>query len=46
MRDVLTRATVFGVANRRPEGPCRNSEIDLEEARRYLHTLKAMTDPT
>lgn len=43
IRDVLPRRTVLGLANRRPDGPCRNSEIDLEEARQLLEALKRMT---
>lgn len=40
IRDVVPRRTVLGLANRRPEGPCRNSEIDLGEARRMLALLR------
>ncbi len=39
VRDVLPRATVQALANRRPEGPCRNSEIDLEKAREMIELL-------
>jgi len=42
IRDVAPRLTVLGLANRRPEGPCRNSEIDLTEARRLLETLAGL----
>lgn len=39
IREVALQLTVLGLANRRPEGPCRNSEIDLGEARRLLAML-------
>jgi hypothetical protein len=39
IREVAPHLTVLGLANRRPEGPCRNSEIDLGEARRLLAQL-------
>ena len=42
IRDCLLRRTVLGLANRRPDGPCRNSEIDLAEAGRLLETLRRM----
>ena len=42
MSDVLRRRTVLGIANRRPDGPCRNSEIDLDEAGRLLATLQGL----
>ncbi|MCK4303484.1 MAG: DUF116 domain-containing protein [Candidatus Eisenbacteria sp.] len=46
MRDVLTKLTVLGLANRRPDGPCRNSEIDLQQAQHFLGMLKQMTCPS
>ncbi len=42
IRDVLPHATVLGLANRRPEGPCRNSEVDMAEAKRQLTALKGL----
>jgi uncharacterized protein len=39
LRDVLPRLLVQGLSNRRPEGPCRNSEIDLFEVRALMDTL-------
>ncbi|MBD3237133.1 MAG: DUF116 domain-containing protein [Candidatus Eisenbacteria bacterium] len=39
MREVAPHLAVLGLANRRPEGPCRNSEIDLDEARVLLRQL-------
>jgi hypothetical protein len=35
---------VLTLANRRPEGPCRNSEIDLDEAQRRLEELSALVE--
>ncbi len=45
LREVLRRHTVLALANRRPEGPCRNSEIDLPEARRCLDELRHIVSP-
>ncbi|MFH1143819.1 MAG: DUF116 domain-containing protein [Candidatus Eisenbacteria bacterium] len=39
VREVAGRYLVLSLPNRRPEGPCRNSEIDLEEASRMLAHL-------
>lgn len=40
VRGVAPRVTVLSLPNRRPDGPCRNSEIDLAEARRLLSRLQ------
>ncbi len=40
LRDVLPRRMVLSLPNSRPEGPCRNSWIDLETAIRYLDCLE------
>ena len=40
VRGVAPRVTVLSLPNRRPDGPCRNSEIDLAEARRLLARLQ------
>lgn len=40
VRGVAPRVTVLSLPNRRPDGPCRNSEIDLAEARRLLARLR------
>ncbi len=42
MRDLLPKLTVLGLPNRRPDGPCRNSEVSVEEARRLLDRLQAI----
>ena len=39
LRDVLPRFLVQGLSNRRPEGPCRNSEIDLPAAKALMEAL-------
>ena len=39
LRDVLPRFLVQGLSNRRPEGPCRNSEVDLEVAKDLIDAL-------
>ncbi len=44
LREVMSRHTVLAIANRRPEGPCRNSEIDLPEAQRFLDRLARIVD--
>jgi uncharacterized protein len=31
IRDLGRSVTVLGIANRRPDGPCRNTQIDLDE---------------
>ncbi len=38
--EVGPQVPVIGIPNRRPEGPCRNSEIDLEEVKRKLALLQ------
>jgi uncharacterized protein len=43
VRTVAPRLAVLSLPNRRPEGPCRNSEIDLAEARRLLALLGRVT---
>jgi len=42
VRAVASRVTVLSLPNRRPDGPCRNSEIDLAEARRLLSRLQGV----
>jgi len=44
LREVLRHHTVLALANRRPEGPCRNSEIDLPEAHRCLDELRRLVN--
>ncbi len=41
VRELAGRFLVLSLANRRPEGPCRNSEIDLEEAGRMIAQLSS-----
>lgn len=40
LREVLTKRMVLGLANRRPEGPCFRSEIDLAACDRHLAMLQ------
>jgi uncharacterized protein len=45
VREIAPARPVLTLANRRPEGPCRNSEIDLDRARALLDELQALVDP-
>ena len=45
LREVLTRRMVLGLANRRPEGPCCRSEVDLSACDRHLATLQRHLTP-
>jgi hypothetical protein len=36
IKDVALRIPVIGIANKRPEGPCKNTYIDMDEFRRAL----------
>jgi hypothetical protein len=42
VRGVAPGLAVLSLPNRRPDGPCRNSEIDLAEARRLLGLLRGV----
>jgi hypothetical protein len=33
------KVPIFALANRRPEGPCRGTQIDLDELRRILSSI-------
>ena len=39
IHDVAPKMPTFGVTNKRPEGPCKNTLIDLEELRTAIETL-------
>ncbi len=39
IRDVAPRIATMGVVNQRPEGPCKNTVVDLGELRRAIYTL-------
>ncbi|MCK4412473.1 MAG: DUF116 domain-containing protein [Candidatus Eisenbacteria sp.] len=43
LRDVAARLPVLSLPNQRPEGPCRNSTIDLDRARVLLAQLEDLT---
>jgi hypothetical protein len=43
LRDVAARLPVLSLPNQRPEGPCRNSTIDLDRARQLLLQLETLT---
>jgi hypothetical protein len=53
IRDVRGQISVLGIPNRRPEGPCRNTQIDLEELKSALDSCvrpafvyaSSVTDP-
>jgi hypothetical protein len=40
IRDVALHIPVIGIPNKRPEGPCKNTYIDMEEFRQALHFLE------
>lgn len=44
VREIAATRPVLTLANRRPEGPCRNSEIDLDRARALLDELQALVE--
>jgi hypothetical protein len=37
--DIAPKIATLGVANKRPEGPCKNTLIDLNELRTAIETL-------
>ena len=37
--DVAPKIPTMGVANRRPEGPCKNTDLDIEKLRQAIVTL-------
>jgi hypothetical protein len=53
IRDVRGQFSVLGIPNQRPEGPCRNTQIDLEELKSALDSCvrpafvyaSSVTDP-
>jgi hypothetical protein len=40
IRDVALHIPVIGIPNKRPQGPCKNTHIDIEEFRRALQFFK------
>jgi len=42
VREFAGARPVLALANRRPEGPCRNSEVDAEAARERLERLRGL----
>ena len=41
--DVAPKMPTMGVTNRRPEGPCKNTDVDLEKLRLAIETLTGKT---
>ena len=41
IRDVALHVPVIGIANKRPEGPCRNTHIDMEEFQQALQFFES-----
>lgn len=39
IHDVAPKMPTFGVTNKRPEGPCKNTLIDLDEVKKAIETL-------
>ncbi len=39
IRDVAPKIATLGVTNQRPEGPCKNTTVDLDELRTAIQTL-------
>ncbi|MBN1291307.1 MAG: DUF116 domain-containing protein [Candidatus Latescibacteria bacterium] len=39
IRDVVPKIPTLGVTNKRPEGPCKNTIIDMDELKRAIKTL-------
>jgi len=39
IRDVVPKLPTLGVANKRPEGPCKNTVIDINELKKAIETL-------
>ncbi|MCE5251386.1 DUF116 domain-containing protein [bacterium] len=41
--DVAPKIPTIGVTNKRPEGPCKNTLVDLDEVRRAIETLTGVS---
>lgn len=39
IQEIMTKIPVIGVPNRRPEGPCKNTTVDLEEFEKAVQTF-------
>ena len=39
IHDVAVKMPAIGVTNKRPEGPCKNTTIDLDEIKNAIETL-------
>lgn len=45
IKDVALRVPVIGIPNKRPEGPCKNTLVDLDEFREALEFFEAICNP-
>jgi hypothetical protein len=43
IRDVALRVPVIGIPNKRPEGPCKNTLVDLKEFKEALEFFEAIS---
>jgi len=41
--DVVPKIPTIGVTNKRPEGPCKNTLVDLDEVRKAIETLTGVS---
>jgi uncharacterized protein len=39
IHDVAPKLPTIGVPNKRPEGPCKNTTVDIEQVKQAIHTL-------
>ncbi len=46
IQDVSPKITTIGITNKRPEGPCLNTIIDLDDIRKAIQTLTGKTIDT
>ncbi|MFH1008213.1 MAG: DUF116 domain-containing protein [Candidatus Latescibacterota bacterium] len=44
IRDVASRIPVIGIANKRPEGPCKNTEVDVAEVAEVIFRFQGKGD--
>ena len=43
IHDVAPKLPTIGVTNKRPEGPCKNTRVDIEEVKQAIRTLTGQT---
>ena len=43
INDVVPKLTAFGITNIRPEGPCKNTELDIGDLKKAIKTLTGVT---